>query len=110
MANKVRGQIAAKFQGEKINLVLSTNSICELEDASDLAIDEFLEKFQPGRKVRMRDLRLMFWALMLEDRPSATIKEAGQLIDGLAGDHDRVMTDAILAAFPDAAEGDAPEK
>ncbi|KEJ93986.1 Phage tail tube protein, GTA-gp10 [Pseudosulfitobacter pseudonitzschiae] len=109
MANKVRGQIAAKFQGEKINLVLSTNSICELEDATDQGIDEFLEKFMPGKKVRMKDLRLMFWALMLDERPGATIAEAGALIDELRGDHDRIMTQAILAAFPDA-EGDTSGK
>jgi hypothetical protein len=110
MANKQRGQIAATFKGESINLVLSTNSICELEDAADQPIDEFLDKFQPGAKVRMRDLRLMFWALMLDERPAATIKDAGALIDGLRGDHDRIMTQAIMAAFPDAPEGDAPEK
>lgn len=110
MANKQRGQIAATFKGESINLVLSTNSICELEDAADQPIDEFLEKLQPGAKVRMRDLRLMFWALMLDERPAATIKDAGALIDGLRGDHDRIMTQAIMAAFPDAPEGDAPEK
>lgn len=104
MANKVRGQIPVDFEGEKINLILSTNAICELEDAADLAIDEFLEKFQPGRKVRMKDLRLMFWALMLGERPKATIEDAGKLIDGLRGDHDRIMTEAILAAFPDASE------
>lgn len=112
MANKVRGQIPADFEGEKINLILSTNSICELEDAADLPIDAFLEKFQPGAKVRMKDLRLMFWALMLDERPKATIKDAGALIDELRGDHDRIMTEAILAAFPDASEagGDAPGK
>lgn len=112
MANKVRGQIPADFKGEKINLMLSTNSICELEEAADLPVDEFLEKFQPGAKVRMKDLRLMFWALMLDERPKATIKDAGALIDELRGDHDRIMTEAILAAFPDASEagGDAPGK
>lgn len=110
MANKVRGQIPADFEGEKINLILSTNSICELEDAAGLAIDEFLEKFQPGAKVRMKDLRLMFWALMLDERPGATVEDAGKLIDGLRGDHDRIMTEAILAAFPDAQEGGDPGK
>ena len=110
MANKVRGQIPADFEGEKINLILSTNSICELEDAADLAIDVFIEKFQTGGNVRMKDLRLMFWALMLDERPDATIKDAGKLIDGLRGDHDRIMSEAVLAAFPDAQESGEPGK
>lgn len=104
MANKVRGQIAADFEGEKINLLLSTNAICELEDAADLPIDEFLDKFSEGRKPRMKDLRLLFWALMLGERPKATVEDAGALIDGLRGDHERIMTEAIMAAFPDASE------
>lgn len=110
MANKVRGQIPADFEGEKINLILSTNAICELEDAADLAIDVFLEKFQPGGNVHMKDLRLMFWALMLDERPDATIKDAGRLIDELRGDHERIMNEAVLAAFPDAQEGGEPGK
>ena len=84
MANKVRGQISADFEGEKINLLLSTNAICELEDAADLPIDEFLDKFSEGRKPRMKDLRLLFWALMLGERPKATVEDAGALIDGLS--------------------------
>ncbi|GAB5431213.1 MAG: hypothetical protein EpisKO_05830 [Epibacterium sp.] len=113
MANKVRGQVAADFEGEKINLLLSTNAICELEDAADQPIDEFLEaKFGEGRKPRMKDLRLLFWALMLGARPDATLEDAGTLIDGLRGDHQRIMAEAISAAFPDASEagGDAPGK
>lgn len=106
MANKVRGQIPAEFQGKRINLILSTNSICELEDAAGLAIDEFLERFQPEskRKVRMKDLRLMFWALMLDEMPKATLKDAGALIDELRGDHNRIMAEAVAAAFPDPGE------
>jgi hypothetical protein len=112
MANNVRGQIAAQFKGENINLILSTNSICELEDAADQPIDEFLERFEPGKKVRMKTLRLLFWALMLAERPAATIADAGELIDGLRGDHERIMTEAIIAAFPEASDqdGDTPEK
>lgn len=109
MANKVRGQIAAEFQGERINLILSTNSICELEDAAGVAVDVFLERFTPPRKPSMRDLRLMFWAMMLDERPKATLSDAGALIDELRGDYERILAQAVLAAFPDPEEpgGDA---
>ena len=114
MGNTLRGQITTEFDGGTINLTLSTNAICELEEAADQPIHLFLERFEPGRVVRMKDLRLIFWALMLDERPKATLSDAGRLIDGLRGDHTRIMSDAIVAAFPeedgdggDRADGDA---
>lgn len=106
MANKVRGQIAADFEGGKINLLLSTNAICELEDAADRSINELLDELNVPNRARMKTVRLLFWAMMLDEKPDATIQDAGRLIDGVRGDHDRILTDAILAAFPDAAEGE----
>jgi hypothetical protein len=110
MANKVRGEIAADFEGGKINLILSTNAICELEDAANRPITALLDEVGDPARVRMKTVRLLFWALMLDERPDATVADAGRLIDGLRGNHDRIMTDAILAAFPDAQEGAAPGK
>lgn len=107
MANKVRGQIAADFDGGKINLLLSTNAICELEEAANRPIGEILDEVGDPKRVRLRTVRLVFWAMMLDEKPDATPADAGRLIDGLRGSHDRVMTDAILAAFPDAVEGAA---
>lgn len=111
MANNVRGQIAAKFNGETINLQLHVNSICELEDAADRPIIEILEEFDDGKKPRMKTVRLLFWAMMLEEKPDATLKDAGQLIQDMRGNHDAIMHDAIMAAFPEpSGEDAAPEK
>lgn len=110
MANKVRGQISADFDGGKINLILSTNAICELEDAAHKPITEILDELNDPKRARMKTVRLMFWAMMLDEKPEATLADAGRLIDAVRGDHDRIMTDAILAAFPDPAEDDAPGK
>lgn len=107
MANKVRGQIKADFNGGKINLILSTDAICQLEDAADRSINDILDEIGDPRRVRMKTVRLMFWAMMLEEKPEATIKDASALIDGLRGQQDRIMTEAIIAAFPEAADGDA---
>ena len=108
MANKVRGQIPANFDGGKINLLLHVNSICELEDAADRPITDILDELNDPKRARMKTVRLMFWAMMLQDKPDATVADAGQLIQELRGDHDKIMTDAILAAFPQApdASGD----
>ncbi|WP_167738052.1 GTA-gp10 family protein [Leisingera sp. NJS201] len=102
MANKVRGEISAKFDGKEMKLVLSTNSICDLEEKTGLGIQDFLDRFRDTSKLNMSDTRLMFWALMLEDCEDATIKDAGRLIDQLKGREHSIMTEAVLAAFPDA--------
>ena len=109
MANKARGQISADLDGKKMSLALSTNSICELEDAAGKPVTAILDELNDPKGVRMKTVRLMFWALMLEEKPDATLADAGALIDGLRGKHDKIMTDAILAAFPEA-DGDEPEK
>lgn len=102
MANKVRGEIAAEFNGAPIKLALTTNAICELEDRADRSINDVLAEIGDPKRARMKTIRLLFWALMLEAKPDATERDAGALIDGMAGDHDRIMTAAIVAAFPDA--------
>jgi hypothetical protein len=104
MANKVRGQIPANLDGGKINLLLHVNSICELEDAADRPITDILDELNDPKRARMKTVRLMFWAMMLQDKPDATIEDAGRLIQDMRGNHDQVMTDAILAAFPDASD------
>lgn len=110
MANKKRGEIAADFDGKKIKLILSTDAICQLEDAADLPIVDFLEKLDPENKPRMGAIRLMIWAMMLDARPEATLKDASRLIDGMAGRHQQIMSDAITAAFPEPDGDVAPGK
>lgn len=104
MANKVRGQIAADFDGGKINLKLSTNAICELEDAANRPITDLLDEISDPQRRRMKSIRLLFWAMMLDERPDATVADASALIDGLRGNVDGVMAAAVNAAFPDPEE------
>lgn len=129
MDNQQRGQIRTEFEGAPLTLCLSTNSICALEGeekrrafAEAKAFGLPFSEVKPRRiiaflqdisgdadNVSMSDITMLFWALMLEDRPAASLKDAGRLIDDLRrdGKHEQVMSDAILAAFPEADEGDA---
>ena len=124
MANEARGEIAAEMNGKPFNLILSANAICALEheekrrayaEAREFGIpfDQvrprtitgILDEISDPGRLQFSTVRLLFWAMMLEQKPDATFEEAGDLISGLQGRHDRIMTDAILAAFPDAQEG-----
>lgn len=104
MANKVRGEIAADFEGKRVKLILHTNSICEIEEKTGVSIIEFVERLQVP-KPKMSDTRLMFWAMLLEEKPDASLRDAGAVIEGLRGRQDEVISNAILAAFPDANTG-----
>ena len=108
MANKVRGQIKADFNGQPIGLILTTNALCSLEEADGRPINDILEEI--GTNPRMGTVRRMFWAMMLQGRPEATIADAGALIDGLAGQHTQIISDAVSSAFPDAPKGGEPGK
>jgi len=130
MTNEVRGEIAADFDGKKINLILTTNAMCAVEAeekrrAFQHAVDFGfpLDQVKPrklagivtdlgnGEETSIEDVRLIFWGMMLGEKPDATDADAGRLIDGLRGQHDRIMIDAITAAFPEANEVDgSPEK
>ncbi|MEQ3678967.1 hypothetical protein [Pseudophaeobacter sp.] len=130
MTNEVRGQIPAVFDGGRINLVLSTGAMCSLEaEEKRRAWAEVREFGKPPDLVKprklakiiedlggepteisMSDVCMVFWAMMLEERPDATLADAQRLIDGLRGNHDQIMSDAILAAFPDPKEGAEPGK
>jgi hypothetical protein len=125
MANNERGQIAADFEGKRINLMLSTNAMCSVEaeekrraylEAHDLKIPldlvkprkigGIVEALGLGADAAMADVRLIFWGMMLDAKPDATDADAGRLIDSLRGKHDQVMIDAINCAFPDPGEDD----
>lgn len=127
MANEQRGEIAAEFEGKPFKLVLTANAICSLEHeekrrahAEAREFGKPLDQVKPRKlngiladlsdpdEVEFSDVRMMFWAMMLEQKPDATLDDAGRLISGLSGRFDQVMNDAILAAFPDAQDG-APE-
>lgn len=102
MANQHRGEIAVKYDGKEINLILSVNSICALEDRVDCGVQEFLaSRFSDMDNVRMKDIRLLYWALMLQAIPDASLEDAGRLIDGLKGKQHAIMAEAIDRAFPD---------
>lgn len=107
MANKLRGEIKAELDGQEIILRLTTNAICEIEDADGRPINEIMTEISDIETMRMGTVRRMFWGMMLDAKPDATIQDAGALIDALRGRHTEVLHDAVKAAFPAANRGDA---
>lgn len=87
-------------------LVLSVNAICELEEKLGKGIDKIGEEL--GEGVRMRTLRAVVWAGLLEKQPDTKETDAGRII-GEVGIEAAVQAvgNAFAAAFP---QGEASGK
>lgn len=110
MADNLKGEVHFDAVGQKWTLVYSIDSIIALEEQLDLSVTEIAVAL--GSKPRLRFLRSVFWAGLLERHPDVTEAEVGKLfIDlGLAAVGD-LMGEAFHAAFTpatEAAKGDSP--
>jgi hypothetical protein len=112
MGNAVKGQTSFEVEGKTLVLEYTPNGFCELEDATGKATMAFLsdlDRAAQSEKLAFRDVRLLFWAGLVEHQPDLTPKDAGRLIKavgGLVPAMDLLQT-AIAMALPDAPEGEA---
>lgn len=80
MANPHQGEVAADIGGKSYKLAFSSNALCELEDALDRNVNVIAQSMQDPQKIRMRDLRVIFWAALLDHQPDTTIDDAKVLM------------------------------
>lgn len=83
MTNKVRGIITATIEGESLNLRISTNEWCELEDEFGQSTTQLLKRFNEmvaSEALDMRFLRSFFRASLLGAKPDITHEAAGALM------------------------------
>lgn len=79
MANAKKGHVGAMLDGKPIKLALTFNAFCELEEFFAENVEAVLGRMETDPK--FNDIRAVFWAAMLEDRPDATMKDAGRVIE-----------------------------
>lgn len=102
-----QGEVRFEAGGATHLLKYGINALCALEDEFDCSIQEIGSKLSgsEGRPVRIKDLRSIFRAGLIEGWPDGEPShiEAGQLFDQLGmRDAERVIGEAFVAAFPDA--------
>ncbi|MDD2870238.1 GTA-gp10 family protein [Neomegalonema sp.] len=114
MANPVKGEVGFEVDGTSYKFVLSTNALCELEDAVGLPVSRFGEMLAAPS---MRQVRAIFWAGLIDHHPGITPPEAGRLMDRLSvAERDSLLERAFRLAFPEAgtpqkgAAGNGPRK
>ncbi|HEV7344262.1 MAG TPA: hypothetical protein VGN60_01330 [Devosia sp.] len=115
MVNKYKGEVALQVRDETYILDLSFNAMCHLEDHFDkgiIEIGQMLSDMQSDpTKLRAKIIRAVLWGALIEHHPKITEKEAGCIVSsvGFAAVFS-ALTNALLAANPDAAEasGESP--
>lgn len=102
MANKERGEVLLKIADQDYILRFTINSICELEDELGQGIQEIIQSLEDPDKLRIKPLRALFWAGLLDKQPQTTIRAAGDILTGVGtAEVFEAVSAALAAAFPD---------
>ena len=114
MANAVKGQTSFEVNGDTLILEFTPNGFCELEDAIGKSTMEFLtdlDRAAQSEKLAFRDVRLLFWAGLVEHQSNLDVKDAGRLMKAIGGLEPamELVRRAIALAMPDAPEGEEGE-
>lgn len=107
MANPHRGQVDVSTDGATYRFSLSVNAICELEDKLDRPIAQIADLLNDPAKIRMKLVRTLTWAALLDHQPEISERDAGTVVSaiGIQRAVGAVMRSMQLA-FPDEAGGE----
>lgn len=101
MANPHRGEVALRIGDADYTLRFSVNALCALEDALDKSAGEIVASLGDGSKVRLKTIRALVWAALLDRHPDMTMQAAGNIVsDGGTAFVMGKITEAMQAAFP----------
>ncbi len=101
MANPKRGELAVKFDGKTINLALTFNALCELEEHFGENIVKLMTRMNDETKLSFREVREFMHVVLMQKVPDATIAQAGEMVEengleiyGKVMERCRVLSDA----------------
>lgn len=101
MANKEKGEVSLTCGNTEYTLRFSTNSLCELEDASGMGVMEIGEKFDSG-KFGIKDLRVILWAGLRDYHKELSMENVGEIIDVVTMEKAMEVTiQSFQLAFPE---------
>ena len=83
--------------GKSYQLVLDINAMADFEGVAGRDAFDALEDLENGR-MRVTDMRAMFWALFQAHHPDVTLRQAGQLL----AENPRALGETVTAAMPKA--------
>jgi hypothetical protein len=101
MANAARGEAAFEIEGKTYTLSFSINALCELEDAMGEGVTAVTRRLSDESKLRLRDVRTVFWAGLRDHHPEIDLAGAGNLMTALGQvEAIEIVGKALALAFP----------
>ncbi|HEU4986863.1 MAG TPA: GTA-gp10 family protein [Rhizobiaceae bacterium] len=107
MANRHRGEVSFDAAGKTWTMRLSTNALCELEDALGSGVDAIGTSMADPRSAKVKTLRLIMWASLTDHHEGVTVRQAGELIDEIGLDTAMGLVQKAFAAMQPEAKGRA---
>lgn len=102
MANPHRGEVAIQVGGVPYTLRFSINALCELEDHLGQGINAVAAMMADPEKIRLKTLRAVFWAALIDHHPNIDVRAAGDLLaEAGAANVMEKIAEAFSKAFPD---------
>jgi hypothetical protein len=83
MANAQRGEVAFECDGKSYALRFSSNALCELEDILNCGVNAIATQLSNPENLRIKTVRAVFWAGLLDRNPEMTLRDAGEIITSL---------------------------
>ncbi|MGR3452878.1 hypothetical protein [Pseudooceanicola sp.] len=101
MTNSKRGEVSFEADGETLTLRLGTNAMARYQDAAGETVQDAFKALE-GATFDIVRVRRLFWVALPK---GMTEEDAGDLIDIIGIDvAAEKLGEAVIAAFPDAAE------
>jgi hypothetical protein len=108
VANPFRGELGFEADGQAYTLAFTINALVALEDETELTAETIGPALSQGATGRLRMLRTVFWAALLEHHPEVTQVEAGRIITSVGPQAAmQLVAAALQRAFPPAEEAKA---
>jgi hypothetical protein len=108
MANPHKGEVEFRAGEASYKISFSADALCELEGALGKNLDEIINMLQAGDKLRLADLRIMFWKGLEDHQPGKTFEDARAILKLLKPlEMGQLVGRAFLLSMPAAEEGEA---
>lgn len=86
MGNAIKGQVTFEAQDKTWVLEFTPNAFCALEDETGKGAMAFVAGLEAAATdLRVSDVRVLFWACLVDCAPDLTLNQAGALMHELGG-------------------------
>lgn len=103
MANPVKGEVSFEANEKVYKMRFSANALCELEDQVGMGINAIATQLADPNNLRLKTVRAVFWASLLDYHPDITLRQAGDLVTEInMTEALKLITKAFELTFQDA--------